>query len=398
MSIVKSIFFLTLMIIDKPVTLSINITSTLIGLPEDARLNFTQLAYKYGLVVREYEVITEDGYILKLFNIQGNKKRPVLLAHGIFGTADIYLLRGKTSLGYILAKQGYDVWALNVRGSRYSRKHLTLDPDKDKAFWNFSFHEHGYYDLPANIDFILQSTGQNQLSIIGISEGTTITFVLASMRPEYNEKINVFLALAPVVYLQNLEPPSSILLQFSAEINDLLTVLGFEELFGYNSIFKAIYNIICGQRIGYDLCLKIGFFPVTGADADELEPEFYYTTIGQFPDGTSRKNLAHYTQVGRRRIFAQYDYGRRMNLDMYQSAAPPEYSLNRVTIKVVLICGKNDKLSTLKDVQILKDRLPNVIGFRVMESNTFNHLDHVWGRNVHKVSYPFIIKTLRKFN
>ncbi|XP_030024013.2 lipase 1 [Manduca sexta] len=394
------LLLLTLLItLDTVLPLSMDtITATLTNLPEESRYNFTQLANKYSLQAREYDILTEDGYILTLFNIPGDKTRPVLLGHGIFGTSDIFLTRGNTSFAYILAGEGYDVWALNVRGTKYSRRHVTLDPDKDKAFWNFSIQEHGFYDLASNIDFILEKTGQKSLSIVGISEGTTITFILASTKPEYNEKIRVFIALAPVVYLQNLSPPSSTVMQFSTEINYLLEAIGQEEVFGYKSIYKAIYNIICAQKIGYDLCLRFGVFPVTGADSAELEPEFFIASLGQFPDGTSRKNLAHYAQIGKNKRFAQYDYGREKNLEKYNSDLPPLYNLTKATLDTALICGKNDKISTLGDVEILRRQIPNLISYRVMEPEFFNHLDHVWGKNVHKISYPFILKLLSKYN
>lgn len=71
----------------------------------------------------------------------------------------------------------------------------------------FSWHEIGVYDLPANIDYILNATGQNKLFFIGHSQGTTSFFVMASERPEYNDKIAMMTALAPAAYLGNIKCP-----------------------------------------------------------------------------------------------------------------------------------------------------------------------------------------------
>lgn len=61
-----------------------------------------------------------------------------------------------------------------------------------------SFHQMGYYDLPAMIDYILMKTGQKSLSFVGHSMGATIAYVLLSLRPEYNSKMKLLVSLAPV--------------------------------------------------------------------------------------------------------------------------------------------------------------------------------------------------------
>ena len=56
----------------------------------------------------------------------------------------------------------------------------------------------GVIDSPLFIDFILETTGLDQLSYIGHSEGNTQFFIGASLYPEYfKEKVNLFIALAP---------------------------------------------------------------------------------------------------------------------------------------------------------------------------------------------------------
>lgn len=107
----------------------------------------------------------------------------------------------------MLADAGYDVWLSNARGTHDSRRHLRWSPSgsQKKEFWSFSWHEIGVYDLPAAIDHILEKTKNKKLHYIGHSQGTTAFFVMASELPEYNKKIILASALAPVTYLQNVK-------------------------------------------------------------------------------------------------------------------------------------------------------------------------------------------------
>ena len=92
------------------------------------------------------------------------------------------------SSAFNLATAGYDVWMGNNRGCLYSLSHKMLDLDDSidmPLYWNFTFEEMGLYDLPAFVDYVLALIGQEKLSYIGHSEGTTQMFIGASMLPEY---------------------------------------------------------------------------------------------------------------------------------------------------------------------------------------------------------------------
>lgn len=173
----------------------------------------------HGYPVESHAVTTEDGYILRMHRIPSSPKRsdpfekakqPVLLMHGLLDSSATFVLLGPNQgLAYMLADAGYDVWMGNVRGNRYSRKHLSMNPDgrrsERKAFWSFSWHEMGIFDLPAMIDYVLANNVDfEKIHYIGHSQGTTSFFVMASQRPEYNDKILLMNALAPVAFMEHL--------------------------------------------------------------------------------------------------------------------------------------------------------------------------------------------------
>lgn len=163
-----------------------------------------------------YEVETEDGYILALDRIPPYPHKDedfdapvVLLQHGIEDSSIQWVINSPDkSIGFILSRAGYDVWLGNNRGNMQSRGHKTLDP-KNSKYWDFDFEDMGTKDQKAFFNFILNKTeGKNKIgkiaAYIGHSEGTTQFFIGSSLMPDfYKEKVNLFIALAPVVRLDH---------------------------------------------------------------------------------------------------------------------------------------------------------------------------------------------------
>ncbi|CAG4926694.1 unnamed protein product [Colias eurytheme] len=360
--------------------------------------NFTELTESYGFKAEIYEVITEDEYILQLFHIPGSIKPPILLIHGYVDSADTWVIRGENSLGITMARKGHDLWFANCRGNHYSRKHLRLNPDKDVSFWEFSFHEMGYYDVPALIDTVLNKTQVKKLNLIGHSQGNTVFYVLGSTRPEYNDKVNLAIALSPVCFFHKSSSPMSLFLQYYPLTDSLLKLFNINEFFGYSSLVVQILRKICSlPNIGYEICIVLGMSFVTGADIDELEEGYHVTIFYYYPAGASSRSFVHYEQVGTSRKFARFDYGRIGNMAKYKSPEPPVYDLSTVTMPIVLLAGRNDYLSSLDDVEVLRSKLPNVVEFVVLPYQKMNHVDFIWGRNAKKYLFPYIFKALHRY-
>ena len=70
------------------------------------------------------------------------------------------------------------------------------------------------YDLPATIQKVLDITKAESLSYIGHSQGTEIVFAQLSKTPELAKRIRLFVALAPVAYLDGVISPFRLLAPF----------------------------------------------------------------------------------------------------------------------------------------------------------------------------------------
>lgn len=192
-----------------------------------------------------HNVQTSDGYILEIHRIPYGKKsgpasnkKVVFVMHGILqSSADWVITSEDKGLGYILADEGFDVWLGNARGTKYSRNHTTLNPDKSD-FWKFSWHEIGSIDLPTQIDYILEHTGGSALHYVGYSQGTTSYFVMASSRPEYNKKIKVATLMAPIAYMGNMYSP---IIRIAAQFQGFAEVASSDDLMTFRKFLKLFY-------------------------------------------------------------------------------------------------------------------------------------------------------------
>uniref|UniRef100_A0A1B0D593 Partial AB-hydrolase lipase domain-containing protein n=1 Tax=Phlebotomus papatasi TaxID=29031 RepID=A0A1B0D593_PHLPP len=237
---------------------------------------------KNGYPVESHVVETEDGYLLTMHRIPHGKpdangevpaeKSVVFLQHGVLScSADWVVIGPENALAYLLADQGYDVWMGNARGNTYSRSHTTLDPDDDAAFWQFSWHEIGTIDVPAMIDFILEETSEEKLHYIGHSQGTTVLFVMLSLKPAYNDVLYSAQALAPIVFVSHLKSP---ILRLVAPLSDQLDLLS--GLIGVNEFMPSnVFTRIGGKYACMDhspfqeICANM-LFLIAGYDSEQL--------------------------------------------------------------------------------------------------------------------------------
>jgi len=64
---------------------------------------------------------------------------------------------------------------------------------------SYSIDDFAWHDIPDSIQYILDITKARKVSYVGFSQGTAQAFAALSIHPQLNEKINVFIALAPAL-------------------------------------------------------------------------------------------------------------------------------------------------------------------------------------------------------
>jgi len=179
-----------------------------------------EIISKAGYTPETHTVFTDDGYILTLHRIPGDG--PVVFCqHGIEDSSATWVLAGPDHGGpaFRLVERGYDVWLGNYRGNRYSRAHQSLNADEDNEYWEFSWDEMAKYDLPAQLNYVLEKTEKEKIYYIGHSMGTTTYLVMNILDQTWGEKVELAVLLAPIAYVDHMTSPIKYLAPFAGMID-----------------------------------------------------------------------------------------------------------------------------------------------------------------------------------
>lgn len=368
-------------------------------LDPEVNMNISEIIRHWGYPAEEFEVVTEDGYILSVNRIphgvknkDGQEAKPVVfLQHGLLAAGSNWVTNlPNTSLGFLLADAGFDVWMGNSRGNTWSRKHVSLDP-KQKEYWQFSHDELAKKDLPAVINFITKTTGQEQIFYVGHSQGTTIAFIAFSTMPELASKIKMFFALAPVATVGFTKSPMSKL----SVIPEFLIwdLFGRKDFFPQNDLIKFFATEFCSRKPLSVLCGNV-FFLLCGFDEKNLNMSRTPVYTTHCPAGTSVQNMVHWAQAVKSSKLMAYDYGKAGNMAHYNQSTPPLYNVRDMTVPTALWSGGQDTLADPQDVALLLTQIPKLVYHRNIKH--WEHLDFIWGLDAPQEMYNKMIEMMRE--
>ena len=288
----------------------------------------------------------------------------------------------------------FNKWVGNSRGNKYSRNHVLLDPS-DEAFWKYSFHEMGIYDIPACLDYILKINKITKKVIyIGHSQGGTS--ILSGMSENYNYfKENLLL----VVLLA----PASKIDRFDSYFLDFLQKIDLDDEFKKHKINEVLpFNpdlIDLNLRLSkFYPTIFYAFLELTSDEVSSVNcPDRVKVYFSHSPSGTSRQSITHFKQIINSGKFQKFDFGKEENIKIYGKETQPEYDLDLIKeIPIILCGGLNDKITQIKDIRWLRDQLKknNKIFFTYYEFEMMGHTSFMLNSNI--TWFNFVLQDIYK--
>ncbi|XP_049268955.1 lipase lipl-1 [Rhipicephalus sanguineus] len=378
-------------------------------LARQARMTLCELATSFDYPCEISHVTTEDGYLLELDRVQrgrehtatgakesnGTRGYPVLFLPACTTTSDIWLLNYPSQApGFLYADAGFDAWFLHTRETERYANHTDLSKN-DPEYWKFSFEEIGRYDVAAGIDHVLNATGAPKLTVITYSQGAMDMLALLSMRPEYNDKVDLVVAYGPGGNTSRMGPPMSLVMPFTPLITAFVYPFSKAGYVGTSDGLSELLAELC--KIFNGKACALGFLTTLYASPYQLNATRLPVYVGHVPVGSTLQNMNHYYQIYRAKDFVMYDHGAKENRKRYGQTKPPAYPLECITARWAIFSSEGDQLANPRVVGDLVARLgPRVILHRVVPQRTLRHLDFVLGYRATDFLHNVAIDTIKQ--
>jgi lysosomal acid lipase/cholesteryl ester hydrolase len=353
-------------------------------------------------------VQTADGYLLGIHRLPykkgeehqgvlasagpGSCQKPVVyLHHGLLMNSEVWvcITEEERCLPFALVEQGYDVWLGNNRGNKYSKKSTRFSP-ASADFWNFSMDQFAFHDIPDSIDYILATTSQPSLSYIGFSQGTAQAFATLSIHPPLNEKINLFIALAPAMSPAGLSNGIvDSLVKASPDV--LFLAFGRKSILSSATFWQSIlYPPIFVRLIDTSLSFLFAW------SCRNISPHQKLAAYPHLYSFTSTKSVVHWFQIIRNKSFQMYDDDSANALsigasDRYYKVA--KFPTRNIKTPIVLVYGGSDSLVDIK--AMLRELPKHTMAFEIKH---FEHLDFLWAQHVDKLVFPHVFNALKYYS
>merc|ERR1712130_1031673 len=199
-----------------------------------------------GYQSETHKVVTPDGYILTLYRIVGSGP-VVFMQHGLEDSSAAWVLAGPDhgAPAFRLAAEGYE-------------------------FWQFSWDEMAKYDLPTELNFVMNQTDSQKIYYVGHSMGTATYMAMNSMDPTWADKVELAVLLAPVAFVDHMNSPIKLMAPFSDLIQWVADHMGVGEFLPSNWLMDLIADFACGPNNPLEIICENVVFLLTGYDEQQM--------------------------------------------------------------------------------------------------------------------------------
>jgi pimeloyl-ACP methyl ester carboxylesterase len=314
--------------------------------------------------------VTNEKFELALERLRMEKRSrhptPVLLCHGLLVNSLLFSVGEDSGLAPFLAKEGFDVWNLSLRGTGRSLKPLKAGPE------SWSLDDMIERDLPAVIGHVQKETRSRNVIWLGYEVGGLLAYGYLEKRGR-----------AGVAALVTIGTPVTFTHQEQELMKGLLRV---DESPTLKKLFLYLNMSFLG-RLLIPLIPKIEeLFYNRENIHDEIKEKLLEDLLVDINPGI----LQHLLLIIRRGEFvsAKGDFNYRKNLTQIQ-------------IPILLIGGEGDKVAPPSAIRGVyeavgsADRTLRIFGPRSKDSVAYGHIDLVLGKKALQEVFPVIGKWLK---
>lgn len=181
-------------------------------------------------------------------------------------------------------------------------------------------------------------------------------YQLAKPGNDWKEKLNLFVALAPVTRLDHSTSEIMVLISWPWKmIRDLFYLFRIYHIFdGWQAV---VMQDTC--RIFPSLCLFGEGFLIT-QDPSIDDPERFNVYMGHFPAASSVQSLVHFGQLMHSKQVQLYDWGTAAeNYKHYDSRSPPlvDYTNIKGDVPIAMFVGTADNFGNKVDARWARDTI-----------------------------------------
>ncbi|MDE3180472.1 MAG: alpha/beta fold hydrolase, partial [Acidobacteriota bacterium] len=318
---------------------------------------------------------TADGVRLRLLRYQGGRKGPVILSHGIGVSSLIFRTDTiRTNLVEFLVARGFDVWALDYRGSIELEAHRLQFTADDVAA----------YDYPAAVRRVRELTGARSVQMVVHCFGSVAFFMsmlkgLEGVRSVVVSQVATHLVTAPLTEIK-----------CGIRIPETLGKLGVKALNARVSEAPSwegklgeagmrFYPMPSNQLCSSPVCHRITFM-YSQVFEHEMLNALTHNALGELFGATNIRAFSHLARMVRK--------GHIVTANGKEAYLP---HLERLAIPIAFVHGGNNRCFLPKSTELTYNLLCER-NCRELYTRTvipgYGHADSILGKNAARDVYP----------